>query len=558
MKQSGTETNEHSTPGWEKQLEIFGARDACVAELLNHRYPEENIAFTFADASLRVTNVTHRSLRVRSERIAAALQARGVGVGDRVATLMGKTYDHVAVLLAIWRIGAVHVPLFTAFATPAIAYRLFGSGAKVVVCDATQRPKLLPGDDLPGDVPWQVIVASGERLDVGDQLLGDLEAENQLAPVSAAVGGDAPLLLIYTSGTTGTPKGVAVPVKALASFWTYMVYGLDLRPDDVFWNAADPGWAYGLYYGILGPLALGQTSILLDATFSADLTWEVLRRQRVTNFAAAPTVYRALRASSPARSERLALRCASSAGEPLTPDIIEWSQAVLGLPVHDHYGQTEGGMMVNNHQHPSLRQPLKSGCMGRAMPGWAPSVLELEADVVASPNGVGRMAIDMTQSPLAWFGGYHGSSPDVAAQTLKKFSSTKHWYFTGDTASVDEDGNFFFRARDDDVIIMAGYRIGPFEVESVLATHPAVMECAAIAVPDEIRGEVLEAHVVLVEGMSGDEELTAELQQLVKDKFSRHAYPRNVVYVDALPKTPSGKVQRFVLRAERRGQMESR
>ncbi len=318
--------------------------------------------------------------------------------------------------------------------------------------------------------------------------------------------------------------------------------------------AADPGWAYGLYYAIVGPLTLGAPSLLVDAPFSPDITWSVLGQRGVTNFAAAPTVYRSLRASSPAEVRGLSLRCASSAGEPLTPEINQWAEGVLGTPVRDHYGQTEGGMLINNHHHPDLLRPLKSGCMGRPMPGWSAQVLEPDADTQAKPGAVGRVALDMTASPLAWFTGYD-KAPEA---TASKFSVDGRWYYTGDTGSIDEEGDFFFRSRDDDVIIMAGYRIGPFEVESVLAMHPSVAECAAIAVPDEIRGEVLEAHVVLAEGHVGSDELVTELQTLVKGELAAHAYPRNVLFVEQLPKTPSGKIQRFVLRQQRREELASK
>jgi acetyl-CoA synthetase len=530
--------------------EQYGAPEACVAELLCDGHPADNVAFTLVDRNVEPRSLTYGELRERSERLASALCELGVGVGDRVATLMGKSADYTSVLLAIWRLGAIHVPLFTAFAPPAIATRLRGSKAKLVICDPSQRSKLAVGEDIPADATWEVVVTGEVRAHPSDLLLSELEAARNPGIEPAPVGGDGGLIHIYTSGTTGTPKGVVVPVKALAAFRAYMEYGLDVRSEDVFWCAADPGWAYGLYYAIVGPLTLGAPSLLLDAPFSADLTWSVLQQCGVTNFAVAPTVYRSLRASAVAVPS-VSLRCASSAGEPLTPEINRWAVDVLGTPVLDHYGQTEGGMLINNHHHPDLRRPLKSGCMGRPMPGWTARVLEPDSDTPARPGEIGRLAIDMTASPLAWFLGYH-EAPEA---TASKFDADGRWYYTGDTGSVDEEGDFFFRSRDDDVIIMAGYRIGPFEVESVLAMHPSVAECAAIAVPDEIRGEVLEAHVVLAEGHVGSDELATELQTLVKQKFAAHAYPRNVLFVEQLPKTPSGKIQRFVLRQQRREQL---
>jgi acetyl-CoA synthetase len=301
---------------------------------------------------------------------------------------------------------------------------------------------------------------------------------------------------------------------------------------------------------VIASLSLGVPSILLHAGFSAELTWRAMDEFRVTNFTAAPTVYRSLRASGLPVPKGLALRCASSAGEPLTPEVNAWAEETFGVQVHDHYGQTEMGMLINNHQFPALRRPIRPGSMGHPMPGWSLHVLHEDRDDVAPPGTVGRIAVDLATSPLTWFRGYEGDP----VKSAEKFSPDGRWYYTGDVARVDDDGYFHFSSRDDDVIIMAGYRIGPFEVESVLVTHPAVAECAVIAAPDEVRGEVLEAYVVLQDGQEPSDALVAELQHLVKTRFAAHAYPRAVHFADALPKTPSGKIQRYVLRAQRRAQ----
>uniref|UniRef100_UPI002455378E AMP-binding protein n=1 Tax=Nocardia cyriacigeorgica TaxID=135487 RepID=UPI002455378E len=362
---------------------------------------------------------------------------------------------------------------------------------------------------------------------------------------AGGLGGDGLLVQLFTSGTTGTPKGVPIPVRALASFHAYQEFALDVRPDDVFWNAADPGWAYGLYYAILGPLASGIRSLLLHAGFSPALTWQVMDTFGVTNFAAAPTVYRALRADS-ATAPKLRLRRASSAGEPLTPEVVAWSADTLGVAVRDHYGQTEHGMVICNAWHDDLNTEAPAGSMGRSLPGWACAVLADDADVEAPTGQLGRIAIDTERSPLLWFLGYL----DAPERTAQRYTPDGRWYLTGDAGSQDADGFFHFSARDDDVIIMAGYRIGPFEVESVLVMHEDVAEAAVVGLPDELRGEVLEAFVVLREGVTGSAELEAELQTLVKKKFAAHAYPRRVHFVPSLPKTPSGKVQRFLLRQQ--------
>ena len=524
----------------------YRAEDACAAELLCDRHPADAVAFRVIDAELAVREVTFADLTARSRRVADALASKGVGPGDAVGVLMGKSADLPAILLGIWRLGAVQVPLFTAFGRPAIDLRLRGSDAKVVVADAGQTEKLLPepGTATPD---WQVIQIGGELPAApGWTLLGDLlaAAPERPAAAPARVGPEGVLVLLFTSGTTGTPKAVPVPLRALAAMERYLLDALDLREDDIFWNAADPGWAYGLYYGILGPLALGHASILLHAGFSPKLTWQVLERFGVTNFAAAPTIYRALRAETPAGDGPVRLRCASSAGEPLTPEVVSWSREALGVEVRDHYGQTELGMTVGNCWRADLRAPVVRGSMGYPLPGWSAVVLADDADEVAPAGTVGRLAIDTEHSPLLWFTAYAGA-PE---RTAERYTADGRWYLTGDTAAQDADGRLFFSSRDDDVIIMAGYRIGPFDVESVLVTHEAVVEAAVIGVPDQLRGEVLEACIVLRPDVVDSPELVAELQQLVKREFAAHAYPRRVHVVDELPKTPSGKIQRFKLR----------
>ncbi|MCX7863685.1 MAG: AMP-binding protein [Novosphingobium sp.] len=532
-------------------IALYSAPEACVATLLCDRHDPHASAHRLIAADLSCRDITYGELAAESMRFAGALQALGITPGDRVATLMGKSREYLVSLLGIWRLGAVHVPLFTAFAPPAIALRLMKSDARAVICDAAQRPKLFSGEAMPANPPWR-IVTTGKADDEALAFHALMAGAQPLSKAHAA-GGDGALLHIHTSGTTGEPKGVVVPVRALASFHAYMEFGLGVCSDDVFWCAADPGWAYGLYYGVIGTFLTGVRSILFESAFSPQGAYAILDGQGVTNFAAAPTVYRALRGSGLSVPGRLKLRCASSAGEPLTPEVNAWAESRLGVTVHDHYGQTEAGMLINNHHHPALRRPVRPGSMGHEMPGWRLAVLKQDRDEEAPAGELGRLAIDLAASPLAWFAGYHGN----AEGTAEKFSADARWYFTGDTASRDADGYFHFSARDDDIILMAGYRIGPFEVESAIVTHPAVAEAAVIAVPDDLRGEVIEAYVVLRSGHAASQELAAEICQWVKTHYAAHAYPRRVHFADALPKTPSGKLQRYVLRQQRRAELAS-
>ena len=552
MAQNTAFDNTASTPlSPEQLLAIYDIPGASAAEFLCDRHDPDAVAFTIIDADLSGRDITYGELKTESEKVAAALAELGVSEGDRVATLMSKSADLVFTLVGIWRLGAVHMPLFTAFAWPAIEMRITGGDAKVIISDADQRGKIEKTD-----VPVVVAgLADCPEAREGDLDLATIVAAQEPGRPAAVTGPNAGMVMLFTSGTTGTPKGVVVPVRALAAFHQYIETGLDVRADDVFWNGADPGWAYGLYYGILGPLAVGRRSLLLHARYSPELAFAVLQYFHVTNFAAAPTVYRTMRAKADIAPADVTLRRASAAGEPLTPEVIDWSVKQFGVEVRDQYGQTEHGMFIINPWHDALREDVRPGSMGVPLPGWSCTVLAADADVPAPVGELGRVAIDVPASPLMWFTGYH----EAPEKTAERFSADGRWYYTGDAAKLDEDGHFYFSSRDDDVIIMSGYRIGPFDVESVLAQHPDVLESAVIGVPDDLAGEVLEAYVVLREGVLpdgvfDDDDKVSELQKWVKTEFAAHAFPRKIHFARELPKTPSGKIQRFLLRKERAGQ----
>jgi acetyl-CoA synthetase len=527
-------------------MELYSGTEACAAWLLCDRHPAARVAYRIVGDGEPV-DLTFGQLKARSERLASGLAKQGFGPGDRIATLMSKGEDYLVTLLAVWRLGAVYVPLFTAFARGAIEMRLESSGARLVVCDAAQRSKLdgLVGEALPE-------LKAGQFGSAGvDLSMQDIEESGDTQFPAFVAGGDGAVIEVYTSGTTGKPKGVVVPLRALAGFQAYGEFGLGLTQDDVFWNAADPGWAYGLYFGVISSLTNGVTAIMHTDKFSPEGTLEVLRSQGVTNFTAAPTVYRSLKAHG-VELGTINLKNASSAGEPLTPDVNEWAPRALGVEVHDHFGQTEAGMLVNNHHHPDLKRPIKPGSMGQSLPGWDMTVVDPETHEELGPDQPGLLAARLSASPFAWFSGYR-SSPE---KNVERLTPCGRWYLTGDLAQYDSEGSFRFSSRDDDVIIMAGYRIGPFDIESVISTHPAVREVAVVAVPDEIRGEVLEAVVVLASGHEPSDALSDEIKQKVRSDYATYAYPRRVHYRDDLPKTPSGKIQRFLIRQELRKALE--
>ncbi|PLT32098.1 AMP-binding protein [Bacillus sp. V5-8f] len=523
-----------------------------VAYLLCDRHDQDKVALRYENVTGEKRAYTYRQLHELSRKFASVLQDLGVEKGHRVAILLPKGPEILISVLAVWRLGAVHVPLFTAFGPKAISHRVENSGACVVITDSVNRKKLngtTKETEAVDTSKIRVITIpslSNERIDSSD--IEFWSAIEQAMPIleNTEVTGEDLFILLYTSGTTGYPKGVEVPIRALAAFEGYMRFGLDLRKEDIYWNIADPGWAYGLYYGVVGPLLLGQTFIMVNAPFSVEEAYRFLEEYQVTNFAAAPTVYRSMRANGVPHGlkDKLGLRILSSAGEPLNPDVSTWAEVQLGVPVYDHYGQTEQGMVVNNHHFPALQRPLKAGSMGQSMPGFRVVVVNEEGTEL--PPGVeGQLVIDTESSPLFWFRGYYHDKE----RTEERFVTGSRYYMTGDAGSRDEDNFLYFSGRSDDIISSSGYRIGPFEVESALMGHDAVAEAAVIGVPDERRGEIVKAFVVLRPGFVPSEELSMELSQFVKGNLSAHTYPREIEFIDALPKTPSGKIQRFLLRS---------
>lgn len=474
-------------------------------------------------------------LRDDAARFANFLKAQGIGPGDRVAVMLPRIPELLVAALGIWRAGAVYAPMFTLFGPKAIEYRLERGGAKLVVTDLANRPKL---DDI-AEVPPIMVVARGPNDSVAP---GDIDFHAELAarepdfePVLR--GPDDPFLLMFTSGTVGSPKGVAVPHKALLSFAAYMKYVVDLKPDDRFWNMADPAWAYGLYYAVVGAPLVGTATHFYEGGFSVEGTYRMLDKYGITVFCSAPTAYRMLMAGGDGLADACSapIRVACSCGEPLNPEVIHWVNEHLGCPVHDQYGQTEVAVVVTNHH--AIEHPRRPGSMGVTTPGFR-SVIVDEKCRELGPGEPGRLAVDTRASPLYWFLGYEGKDSPLEGP----------YYITGDMAERDADGCITFTGRDDDIISSAGYRIGPFDVESCLIEHPAVAESGVVGKKDAERGEIVVAFVVLHPDRDASPDLVRELQDYTRERLSAHAYPREVLFVDELPKTPSGKIRRYVLR----------
>ncbi|NIF27184.1 AMP-binding protein [Pantoea sp. Tr-811] len=505
------------------------ALNACV-ECCDRHAGKNTLALAWEDRDGNRARYSFDQLKVQAVRFANVLRAQGVGAGDRVAGLLPRTPQLLVTILATWRLGAVYQPLFTAFGPKAIEHRLEQSAARVVVTDSLNRAKL---DTLQRCPTVITVNARSGELDF-QQCLDRADAVCE--PVMRS--GDDPFLLMFTSGTTGPAKPLEVPLRAIVAFQGYMRDAIDLRPNDNFWNLADPGWAYGLYYAVTGPLSLGCATTFYDGPFSVESCARIIQSLGITNLAGSPTAYRLLIAggsefSTPVKGR---LRVVSSAGEPLNPEVIRWFAEELGVTIHDHYGQTELGMVLCNHH--GLQHPVQAGSAGFAIPGHRIVVLGEQGEELP-PGQPGILAVDRQHSPLCWFDGYHG---------LPTKAFVGHYYLSGDTVELNQDGSISFVGRSDDVITTSGYRVGPFDVESALIEHPAVIEAAVIGKPDPQRTELIKAFVVLAAGCAASEALADTLRQHVRQRLYAHAYPREIEFVDELPKTPSGKLQRFILR----------
>jgi acetyl-CoA synthetase len=511
-----------------------------VCEEICDRWADDpdRVALRYERADGTGGELTFAALMKRSAQFANFLKAQGIGKGDRISALLTRTPELMIAVLGALRAGAVYQPMFTAFGPGAIEYRVQKADTKLIITNPEQWSKLAEVNGL----PMTMLVAEDdhELASAADFLFQQtLDQQSELfEPVK--IGPEDPFLQMFTSGTTGKSKGVTVPAKALAAFYVYMRYAIGLRDSDNFWNVADPGWAYGLYYAVVGPLLLGCTTHFNEAGFTAENTFEFLRRYRITNLAAAPTAYRMLKANDKLLKDypEINLRVANSAGEPLNPEIVSWVQRAFGCLVCDQYGQTETGMTSANFHE--LEHEFRDASMGFQLPGYRLVALDASFNEVG-PGETGELAIDMENSPLYFFQGYTWG---------EKSPYQGRYYLTGDVVISNGDGSHSYTGRDDDIIASAGYRIGPADVESTLLEHEAVVESAVVGKPDDKRGAIVKAYVVIHPHFDADEALAETLQQHVRNRLSTHAFPREIEFVTDLPKTSSGKIQRFLLRKQ--------
>ncbi len=484
-----------------------------------------------------IEEVSYGWLRETSNRLANTLAAHGIGRGDRVALLLPQMPEVAAIHIAIYKLGAVALPLAILFGVDAISHRLKDAGARALITNAQGLIKVAPLRDR---LPDLALVLSLDGADEGavDFRAATARASDAFEPVATAA--DDPAMMIYTSGTTGPPKGAIEPHRVLLGHLPGVEFVHEFFPQagDCLWTPADWAWAGGLLNILLPGLYYGVPVVArkLDK-FDPDEAFALMARARVRNAFIPPTALRMLRAAeSPRGRHALALRTVGSGGEALGAETYEWGRSALALTINEFYGQTECNKILGSCGAIGVS---KGGAIGKPIPGHRVAVIRRDGTPCA-PGELGQIAI-ARPDPVMFLA--YWKRDDA---TRDKFIGD--WMTTGDQGVADEEGYIAFVGRDDDVITSAGYRIGPGEIEDCLIGHPAVALAAVVGKPDPIRTEIVKAFIVLKQGTPASDALAAEIRDFVKARLSAHEYPREIAFIDEMPMTTTGKVIRRLLR----------
>jgi acetyl-CoA synthetase len=497
----------------------------------------EKTALIYESDKNDTTKYTFADLATQSSKYANLLKNYVVNKGDRVFLFLPRIPQLYFAFLGTLKTGAIAGTLFSAFGPEALKDRLENSKAKILFTTKDLLPRVV---QVKKDLPFleHVFVVDDQQF---QQELESMDSTFETVHMKP----DDYSFMLYTSGTTGKPKGIVHAHIGLLQQILSAETVLDLKPTDVYWCTADPGWVTGIVYSILSNWTLGITTVVHGGRFDPEIWYSILQKHKVTIWYTAPTAVRMLMAKGDdlvKKYDLSSLRHLASVGEPLNPEAVVWSEKVFGKPFHDTWWQTEtGSIMIANT--PGML--IKPGSMGKPLPWIQASIRDDEGNEVA----VGQEG-NLCLKP------YWPSLMRTVWQNNEKYQSyfKNGWYFSGDRARKDAEGYFWFIGRADDVIKTSGERIGPFEVESALVGHPAVVEAGVIGKPDEVRGEIIKAFVVLKPGVQPTLELKDELANHVKKHLAGHAYPREIEFIDKLPKTRSGKIMRRILKAKELGQ----
>jgi acetyl-CoA synthetase len=518
---------------WNAPDELNIAHEVCD----RHADGSGRVALRYAGTGGERERLTFDDLAERSNRFANVLEAQGVERGDRVFTYMPRVPAHYVALVGTLKRGAVFGGINERFGPEGISYRLADCDARAVLTTSENRDTVARALEDAPSVETVVTVDRGGGVRDEDVSYGDAMADASDEYEPAPTGGEDDSLLYYTSGTTGPAKGVLHKHRWIAGVAATQYYAVDLQDDDLYWSTADLGWLTGPI-NVLGAWFWGTSQFTYEGEFDPEAWTDLLDEHPITVLFSVPTAYRMLREHEERLSDaEIDLRHALSIGEPLSAGVVEWAEGAFGVTIHDTYGQTEtGNMIINNY--PTME--LRPGSMGKPLPGITAEVVDPETGEPLEPGETGEIA---QRGDYPCFFAEYWEQPEKTADCFEN-----GWYLSGDLARKDEDGYFWFEGRADDVILSSGYRIGPFEVESSLGEHPAVAEAAVVPKPHEERGNIVKAYVVLGDDREPSEELSEDIKSHVKETLAAHEYPREIEFVDELPKTVTGKIRRTELR----------
>jgi len=510
----------------------------------------DRVALRWLGSDDTVRDFTYGELAAQTNRFANILAGLGVGKGDTVAVLADRIPELYIAALGVLKNISVFCPLFSAFGPEPVCQRLRRGDAQVLVTTERQyRQKVAPFRATLPNLKHVLLVDAEDHPDDGLLSWSRLMAESSDAFVIPPTDLEDVAVLHFTSGTTGMPKGALHVHQAALIHYMTGLYVLDFHPDDVFWCTADPGWVTGTSYGIIAPLLHGITNIVDEADFDATRWCRILEAQQVSVWYTAPTAIRRFMrlGVEPVRSYDLSrLRVIHSVGEPLNPEAVVWGQKALGLPIHDNWWQTEtGGIMIANF--PALE--IRPGSMGRPLPGIDAAIVSRTGpdavEIIAEPDADGDLALRP-----GWPSMFRGYLHD---EERYRKCFVGGWYLTGDLARRDGDGYFWFVGRADDIIKTSGHMVGPFEVESTLMEHPAVVEAGVIGKPDPLIGELVKAFVTIKPGIEPTDELRLELIGFARKRLGAAVAPKEIEFHPNLPKNKAGKIMRRLLKARELG-----
>ncbi len=504
-----------------------------------HAHDPKKVALICIPNDGKEEKFTFHELKNLSSQFANVLKQLGIKKGDRVARMLPRTVETYVTFLGTWKVGAIDVPLYTAFQPEAIKYRMKDCGAKFIVTDTENREKLEKIERELGSVTIIVVSRNrGLRVRRGDinfwHEVKNAHREFEVVETHA----DEAAILQYTSGTTGLPKGTVINHRGFIAVIPYPKYMMNVKDEDMVWGFADPAWVYGLLTVGCSLLCTGHPLLVYGGRFTAKRWYEIMEKYEVTNFSAAPTTYRTIIAAGDdlPSQYKLKVRYFTSAGEFLNIEAIRWFERHFGAPISDQYGITEAGMLLGNY--PSTKR--RAASMGKPFPGFEVKIKDEKGNDVP----LGKTGLICAKWHPYFVSSMYWNKP----KKWKERFIGGEWFNTGDLASMDEDGYFYFKGRADDIISASGFRVGPAEVESALMEHEAIAEAAVVGKPDKIRGEIIKAFIVLKSGEKPTEPLAKRIQERVKGTLSKHSFPREIEFISELPKTSSGKILRRELR----------